>query len=156
MMNISISVKTPFTAYAVLCRISLSLVAACSTATGFLITTRGNYAALLLPTTAVFLLACGASALNQFQERELDCRMARTQKRPLPAGVLSPPHALWLSFGLVLSGLLTRDRRRLESRLAETGMSFLAEHTAADREGERDGERWLALTFRRSHSKDSR
>ena len=105
MMNISISVKTPFTAYAVLCRISVSLFAACSTATGFLIAAQGNYAAVLLPTIAVFLLACGASALNQFQERDLDSRMARTKKRPLPAGVLSPSHAWWLSLGLILSGL---------------------------------------------------
>ena len=102
----NISVKTPLAVYAVLCRLSVSFFAACSTATGFLITAQGNYASVLLPASAVFLLACGASALNQLQEREIDRRMARTRKRPLPAGLLSPTHALSLSSGLILSGLL--------------------------------------------------
>lgn len=47
------------------------------------------------------LSAGGASALNQYTDRETDGRMTRTQRRPLPAGRLSPEAAL--TFGLVLT-----------------------------------------------------
>jgi protoheme IX farnesyltransferase len=49
------------------------------------------------------LTAGGASALNQFIERDLDGRMARTSRRPLPQGTISPRKAL--VFGLLLSVL---------------------------------------------------
>lgn len=47
------------------------------------------------------LAAAGASALNQYVEREADGRMRRTRARPLPAGRMEPAHALL--FGAVLS-----------------------------------------------------
>src|SRR5438034_6027077 len=36
------------------------------------------------------LLAGGASALNQYVERDLDARMLRTRNRPIPDGRLQP------------------------------------------------------------------
>jgi heme o synthase len=42
----------------------------------------------------------GALALNQYIEREVDARMRRTAKRPLPSGRLRPVEAL--AFGLIL------------------------------------------------------
>jgi protoheme IX farnesyltransferase len=51
------------------------------------------------------LLACGSSALNQFQERDLDTRMARTRRRPLPLGAITSRHALGVSIALLASGL---------------------------------------------------
>jgi protoheme IX farnesyltransferase len=45
----------------------------------------------------------GASALNMVMERDRDRLMARTRARPLPAGRLGAPAALWL--GLALSAL---------------------------------------------------
>ncbi|HEY7112972.1 MAG TPA: heme o synthase [Thermoanaerobaculia bacterium] len=47
------------------------------------------------------LVAGGASALNQYAERDLDARMLRTRHRPLPAGRLGPGEALM--FGLLVS-----------------------------------------------------
>ncbi len=47
------------------------------------------------------LVAGGASALNQYSERETDALMDRTRRRPLPSGRVTPPEAL--AFGLVLS-----------------------------------------------------
>jgi heme o synthase len=44
--------------------------------------------------------AAGASALNHYFDREIDCKMARTQKRPIPSGRLQPGRAL--NFGLIL------------------------------------------------------
>ena len=47
-------------------------------------------------------LAAGASSVfNAWLERDLDARMARTRKRPLPAGVIQPTEAL--VFGLALT-----------------------------------------------------
>jgi protoheme IX farnesyltransferase len=40
------------------------------------------------------LVAAGASALNQWLEREVDARMRRTRDRPLPAGRLQPCEVL--------------------------------------------------------------
>jgi protoheme IX farnesyltransferase len=57
-------------------------------------------ACLLLGTTSA---AFGAGVLNQWLEREIDTRMARTRSRPLPSGAVSPGAAL--AFGLVLATL---------------------------------------------------
>ncbi len=48
------------------------------------------------------LAAGGTLALNQYMERDLDARMARTRQRPLPDGRLRPAEALVV--GLVLLG----------------------------------------------------
>ncbi len=56
------------------------------------------------PTVGLFLLAAGASALNQYQERDLDREMARTRDRPIPAGRISPLLALQVAIVLLLAG----------------------------------------------------
>jgi len=52
------------------------------------------------------LAAAGAMALNQYLERDLDARMARTRVRPLPDGRLGPGEALLFGVLCVTSGLL--------------------------------------------------
>jgi len=49
------------------------------------------------------LLCGGASALNQYLERDADARMTRTSRRPLPAGRVTPSDAL--AFGLTISAV---------------------------------------------------
>ncbi len=80
---------------------SLVLVTA---AVGYAVGTLGTFSILrfVLFMAGTALLCAGASALNQFAERDTDARMVRTSRRPLPAGRLRPDEAL--SFGLVLSG----------------------------------------------------
>jgi protoheme IX farnesyltransferase len=92
--------------YSTLCRVPISLFAACSAAAGFFLAPHRPSVEVLVPAAAVFLLACGASALNQYQERDIDARMERTKRRPLPAGIISPVHALSIAITLVLAGLL--------------------------------------------------
>jgi len=87
-------------------KVKISLLAAFSTATGYLLATGKIRVQMLVPTAAVFLLACGSCALNQYQEREIDRWMERTKSRPLPSGRLNPETALWISIGLILSGAL--------------------------------------------------
>ena len=52
------------------------------------------------------LVACGAAALNQLLERELDAKMRRTEDRPLPSGRLSPDAVLIIGAVLSVAGLL--------------------------------------------------
>ena len=91
--------------YLILCRITISLFTAASAATGFLLVPHHRITAVFVVALAIFLLACGASALNQYQEHDVDARMERTRKRPLPSGSISPSQAVALSLALVLAGL---------------------------------------------------
>jgi protoheme IX farnesyltransferase len=52
------------------------------------------------------LAAGGTLALNQYLERDLDARMARTRQRPLPDGRLAPVEALLWGVGLLAAGLV--------------------------------------------------
>lgn len=51
------------------------------------------------------LAAAGAAAFNHFTDRDVDGRMARTARRPLPAGRLEPLRALELGAVLSLAGV---------------------------------------------------
>ena len=51
------------------------------------------------------LVAAGASALNQWQERDVDARMRRTRTRPLPAGRMEPRQALAFGIAAALAGV---------------------------------------------------
>jgi protoheme IX farnesyltransferase len=48
------------------------------------------------------LSAAGASALNQYYDRDIDGQMSRTKNRPLPAGRISPINALLFGLGLII------------------------------------------------------
>ena len=48
----------------------------------------------------------GASAINQYLDREIDAKMARTARRPLPSGRVSAEHALAFGMALVISSVL--------------------------------------------------
>jgi protoheme IX farnesyltransferase len=56
---------------------------------------------LLHTTLGTALVAGGTSALNQLFEVEIDARMKRTKRRPLPAGRMQPVYAL--VFGTLIS-----------------------------------------------------
>ena len=52
------------------------------------------------------LIASGTAALNQWYEREADCKMRRTAGRPLPSGKLLAGRALAFGIGLSIAGFL--------------------------------------------------
>jgi protoheme IX farnesyltransferase len=58
----------------------------------------------VLPMTGIFLLACGASSLNQIQEKTQDARMPRTMNRPLPSGKITPKQAFIITLSLLGAG----------------------------------------------------
>jgi len=58
----------------------------------------------IFPTLGVLILACGASALNEYQERNIDSKMERTINRPIPSNRISKNQALFISLLLILFG----------------------------------------------------
>jgi protoheme IX farnesyltransferase len=63
-----------------------------------------DFARLLLTLFGVLFLASGSSALNQYQERDIDARMPRTAGRPLPSGRMSRLHVLLFVSAFLLVG----------------------------------------------------
>jgi protoheme IX farnesyltransferase len=92
--------------YGELCKLRVSIFSALSAATGFILAGSGLYGDITIPVLGVLFLSCGASALNQFQERNTDAQMTRTKKRPIPDGRIIPRHAVYFSLFLLSSGLL--------------------------------------------------
>ncbi len=79
----------------------LTVVCAFYLASGELI----DMSRLLYTALGTLLVGGAAGTLNQYIERELDGLMKRTEKRPLPAGRLSPAMALLFGIMLSFSGL---------------------------------------------------
>jgi protoheme IX farnesyltransferase len=65
-----------------------------------------NWLLLLHTVLGTALTAAGASVLNQYVERELDLKMARTANRPLPTGRILPTEALLFGVFLSVVGVL--------------------------------------------------
>jgi len=64
-----------------------------------------NLQPLVWACVGVALAATGASAFNQWLERDTDGRMLRTMSRPLPSGRISPREAFWFAVATSLAGL---------------------------------------------------
>lgn len=75
--------------YLVLIKYLLSLTVALSATVGYFLYQPEVKISLLFLFLGVFLLAGGSAALNQYQERDWDIRMPRTQNRPIPSGKIS-------------------------------------------------------------------
>ncbi len=90
--------------YIELCKINLSFFSAFSAATGYVLADSGSAGLFAFTVAGVLFLACGASALNQYQERGIDALMERTKDRPLPSGRLKPLYALCFSLLLLITG----------------------------------------------------
>lgn len=99
--------KKTVVAYIELCKIRIALLSAFSAATGFLLAVTELRSQVIILVLGVFLLACGSSALNQYQERDTDATMPRTCNRPLPTRRIRPVNALCFSLALLFSGLST-------------------------------------------------
>jgi protoheme IX farnesyltransferase len=65
---------------------------------------RDLWLTLLHTLIGIALIASGAAALNQWYERDADAKMNRTMARPIPAGRITPAHALWFGSALSIAG----------------------------------------------------
>jgi heme o synthase len=85
-------------------KVTISFSVALTTLTGFLAAGGRFGLGLLASVIGVFILASGASALNQVQEHLTDALMARTRYRPLPAGHMSRRTGFLLALSMILTG----------------------------------------------------
>jgi protoheme IX farnesyltransferase len=94
--------------YAELSKLGIVLLVLVSAGAGFMMRAplgaEFPWAQGFLVLAGVMLLSCGASALNQVQERARDALMARTAGRPLPSGRLSYAQGLAFSLAAVAAG----------------------------------------------------
>ena len=84
-------------------RITMSVTL--TAATGYIVAAGRLEWAMIVPLIGVYLLAAGASALNQVQEVRTDALMPRTMGRPIPSGRMDRSTALFISGLLILMGL---------------------------------------------------
>jgi protoheme IX farnesyltransferase len=75
-------------------------------AVGYVLGGRFDALAFFLFLAGTGLLCGGASALNQYAERDADARMVRTSRRPIPAGRVAPGEALAFGVAISLAGLV--------------------------------------------------
>jgi protoheme IX farnesyltransferase len=97
----------PARAFLVLAKPEITLMVMISAGVGSLLASGPfRFVVLIHSVLGTGLLAAGVAALNQYLERDVDGRMRRTARRPLPAGELTPRQAL--VFGVVssISGML--------------------------------------------------
>lgn len=109
--------------YIELCKINISLLSSFSAAAGFVLSALQVKIQIVPVITGVFVLACGACALNQYQDRDIDARMSRTRGRPVPSGRIKPFYALTFSILFILSGFILLS---LTASLLVPGLGILA------------------------------
>lgn len=99
-----------------LSKVKITFAVSLTTITGYVLASGSFDTGLVLPTLGIFLLACGSSAINQYQEKDSDMLMERTKGRPIPSGLISPTGALIIALTLSAAG----------SYLIYLGAGFLA------------------------------
>jgi heme o synthase len=86
-------------------KVRITFFVAFSTSVGYLFHSGKIEPGLFLCVIGVFLLSCGSSSINHYQERFSDAMMERTKGRPIPSGRISEHYALIVSVTLVVIGL---------------------------------------------------
>ncbi len=89
--------------YLALTKLRIVLLLVFTTVTAMFIAADGTPRAdvMILTTVGGALAAAGASAFNQFWDRDMDAKMSRTARRPIPAGQVSPQNAMLFGLGLI-------------------------------------------------------
>lgn len=85
-------------------KIKITIAVTLTTLAGFTLVARTIDQRVILPLIGIFILACGAAAFNQFQERKEDVLMKRTKDRPLPSGKVKPSTAILIAFIEIILG----------------------------------------------------
>ena len=85
-------------------KVKITFFVAISTSVGYILNSGMFEWTMLFVAVGVFLLACGSSALNHYQERDFDTQMERTKGRPIPSGRVTSFYAIVVSSFLVIFG----------------------------------------------------
>ena len=78
-------------------KVRISLPIALSALSGFVLYTGDLNLQAWTLALGVFLMACSSSAINHWQEWEVDLKMPRTKDRPIPSGKVSPQTAFLIA-----------------------------------------------------------
>ncbi len=87
-------------------KVKITFFVSVSAALGFILANGRISFGIILPVLGVFILSCGSSAFNQFQEYRPDAMMNRTKRRPIPIGRIEPFEGFIIASFLTISGLL--------------------------------------------------
>ena len=87
-------------------KLKVSAPIALSAVAGYVLSSREIRPGLIGVAAGVLFLSAGCSALNQYQERDIDAYMLRTSARPVPSGIIPSAPALRLSVVLISLGLM--------------------------------------------------
>jgi len=111
-MAVSIQKRTELAAvvraYLELTKVRIVLLLLFTTITAMVIAADGvPPLAVLIPTLIGGTLApAGSGAINQYLDRDLDAKMARTARRPIPSGRVAPNNALLYGLTLITAGVI--------------------------------------------------
>ncbi|MCP5087795.1 MAG: protoheme IX farnesyltransferase [Rhodobacteraceae bacterium] len=111
--------------YLALCKPKVVLLIAFTAAVGMLLASPGlpDIGLFAMALLGISLAAASGAAINHWVDRRIDEKMARTHKRPLPQGEISPAHAL--AFALLLGGA-GLGLLAIEINLLTTGLTALS------------------------------
>jgi heme o synthase len=98
------NMKNQLILLAELSKIRITFAVALTTIAGYLLAKGQFDAGIILPTLGIFILACGSSALNHYQDSDKDALMERTRKRPIPSGRISKNSTLVIAILLSAIG----------------------------------------------------
>ncbi|HUF47289.1 MAG TPA: heme o synthase [Vicinamibacterales bacterium] len=92
----------------VLTKVRLNALAVATTAAGYYLGAPGpvDVVAMFIVCLGTALVASGAAALNQVDERDVDARMVRTRLRPVARGGMAPAEGRAIALALSAAGLL--------------------------------------------------
>lgn len=104
----SSSIRDVLSAYSGLMKWRIVTLLVFTTVTAMVVAADGlpSPALLFLTIIAGVLAAGGSSALNQYIDRDMDARMNRTARRPIPSGRVQPVNALLFGMALVAWSVL--------------------------------------------------
>lgn len=113
--------------YIEIAKLRISLMVLMTVSVGYFLALRGpaSYLTLLNAWVGVSLAAIGASAINQWIERETDGRMRRTRNRPLPMKRLAPAEVLIFGFASAAIGVTYMLLTVNPLTAAMTGLTFV-------------------------------
>lgn len=97
-------IKEKLALLAELSKVKITFAVALTTIAGYLLASGSFDSGMILPTIGIFILACGSSALNHFQDSDRDGLMKRTENRPIPSGRISKKATLIIAFVMVAIG----------------------------------------------------
>jgi len=99
-------IKEKLALLAELSKVRITVSVALTTIAGYLLASGSFDRGMILPTVGIFILACGSSAINHFQDSDRDGLMKRTRNRPIPSGRISRTSTLIIAFAMVTIGSL--------------------------------------------------